>query len=34
MTMKIGMIGLGRIGGNMVRRFLGGGHACVEGPGT
>jgi 6-phosphogluconate dehydrogenase len=29
MTMQIGMIGLGRMGANMVRRLLGGGHACV-----
>jgi len=27
--MKIGMIGLGRMGSNMVRRLLGAGHACV-----
>ncbi len=27
--MHIGMIGLGRMGANMVRRLLGGGHACV-----
>jgi 6-phosphogluconate dehydrogenase len=27
--MKIGMIGLGRMGGNMVRRLLKGGHECV-----
>src|SRR5438093_11507281 len=27
--MQIGMIGLGRMGANMVRRLLGGGHACV-----
>ena len=27
--MQVGMIGLGRMGGNMVRRFLRGGHACV-----
>ena len=27
--MQIGMIGLGRMGGNMVRRLIGGGHACV-----
>ena len=27
--MQVGMIGLGRMGGNMVRRFLCGGHACV-----
>lgn len=27
--MQIGMIGLGRMGGNMVRRLTQGGHACV-----
>jgi 6-phosphogluconate dehydrogenase len=27
--MQIGMIGLGRMGANMVRRLLGGGHRCV-----
>src|SRR5262245_23926865 len=27
--MHIGMIGLGRMGANMVRRLLRGGHACV-----
>jgi 6-phosphogluconate dehydrogenase len=27
--MQIGMIGLGRMGGNMVRRLIGGGHHCV-----
>src|ERR1700739_1766135 len=27
--MQIGMIGLGRMGANMVRRLLGGGHQCV-----
>ncbi len=27
--MQIGMIGLGRMGGNMVRRLLRGGHECV-----
>ncbi|HVP61028.1 MAG TPA: decarboxylating 6-phosphogluconate dehydrogenase [Myxococcaceae bacterium] len=27
--MQIGMIGLGRMGGNMVRRLTRGGHACV-----
>jgi 6-phosphogluconate dehydrogenase len=27
--MQIGMIGLGRMGANMVRRLRGGGHACV-----
>jgi len=29
MTMRIGMIGLGRMGANMVRRFMRGGHRCV-----
>lgn len=28
-TMQIGMIGLGRMGSNMVRRLLKGGHKCV-----
>jgi 6-phosphogluconate dehydrogenase len=28
-TMQIGMIGLGRMGANMVRRLLRGGHRCV-----
>ena len=28
-TMQIGMIGLGRMGANMVRRLLTGGHECV-----
>src|SRR5258705_367977 len=28
-VMKIGMIGLGRMGSNMVRRLLKGGHECV-----
>jgi hypothetical protein len=28
-TMQLGMIGLGRMGGNMVRRLLRGGHRCV-----
>jgi 6-phosphogluconate dehydrogenase len=28
-TMQLGMIGLGRMGANMVRRLLRGGHACV-----
>src|SRR5262249_38240447 len=28
-AMQIGMIGLGRMGGNMVRRLLRGGHECV-----
>ena len=27
--MHVGMIGLGRMGGNMVRRLLRGGHSCV-----
>src|SRR5687768_15031425 len=27
--MQIGMIGVGRMGANMVRRLLRGGHACV-----
>jgi len=27
--MKLGMIGLGRMGSNMVRRLLGAGHDCV-----
>ena len=27
--MQIGMVGLGRMGGNMVRRLLHGGHQCV-----
>jgi 6-phosphogluconate dehydrogenase len=27
--MQLGMIGLGRMGGNMVRRLLQGGHGCV-----
>jgi 6-phosphogluconate dehydrogenase len=27
--MKIGMIGLGRVGSNMVRRLLRAGHECV-----
>ena len=27
--MQLGMIGLGRMGGNMVRRLLKGGHRCV-----
>jgi len=27
--MQVGMIGLGRMGSNMVRRWLRGGHACV-----
>jgi 6-phosphogluconate dehydrogenase len=28
-TMQLGMIGLGRMGANMVRRLMNGGHACV-----
>ena len=28
-TMQLGMIGLGRMGANMVRRLLKGGHLCV-----
>jgi 6-phosphogluconate dehydrogenase len=28
-TMQLGMIGLGRMGGNMVRRLLKNGHKCV-----
>ena len=27
--MQVGMIGLGRMGANMVRRLIGGGHQCV-----
>ena len=27
--MQVGMIGLGRMGANMVRRLMRGGHACV-----
>src|SRR5215469_510256 len=27
--MQIGMIGLGRMGANMVRRLIAGGHECV-----
>ena len=27
--MRLGMIGLGRMGGNMVRRLIAGGHECV-----
>ena len=27
--MQLGMIGLGRMGANMVRRLLKGGHSCV-----
>jgi 6-phosphogluconate dehydrogenase len=29
LTMQLGMIGLGRMGANMVRRLLRGGHECV-----
>src|SRR5438046_8749567 len=29
MTMQLGMIGLGRMGGNMVLRLLRAGHTCV-----
>src|SRR5262245_40505631 len=29
LTMQLGMIGLGRMGANMVRRLLKGGHECV-----
>src|SRR6266852_5646880 len=28
-SMQLGMIGLGRMGANMVRRLLKGGHRCV-----
>jgi 6-phosphogluconate dehydrogenase len=28
-SVKLGMIGLGRMGANMVRRLLGAGHECV-----
>ena len=27
--MQLGMIGLGRMGANMVRRLMRGGHTCV-----
>ena len=27
--MELGMVGLGRMGANMVRRLLKGGHRCV-----
>ncbi len=27
--MQLGMIGLGRMGANMVRRLIGGGHSCI-----
>jgi 6-phosphogluconate dehydrogenase len=36
-SMQLGMIGLGRMGGNMVRRLMGNGHTCVvydRGPDT
>ena len=29
--MQLGMIGLGRMGANMVRRLMKGGHECVAG---
>src|SRR5262249_61473056 len=29
LLMQIGMIGLGRMGANMVRRLLTGGHQCI-----
>src|SRR5689334_13729659 len=29
MGMQVGMIGLGRMGANMVRRLMRGGHECV-----
>jgi 6-phosphogluconate dehydrogenase len=29
MSMQLGMVGLGRMGGNMVQRLLKGGHRCV-----
>jgi len=28
--MQIGMVGLGRMGANIVRRLMRGGHACVS----
>src|SRR5436853_538541 len=28
-SMQLGMIGLGRMGGNIVRRLMRGGHSCV-----
>jgi 6-phosphogluconate dehydrogenase len=28
-VMQLAMIGLGRMGANMVRRLLGGGHQCA-----
>ena len=27
--MQVGMIGLGRMGSNMVRRLMRGGHTCI-----
>ena len=27
--MQLGMVGLGRMGANMVRRLMNGGHECV-----
>ncbi len=27
--MQMGMVGLGRMGANMVRRLINGGHECV-----
>ncbi len=27
--MQLGMVGLGRMGANMVRRLMAGGHQCV-----
>ena len=27
--MQLGLIGLGRMGGNMVRRLMRGGHQCI-----
>ena len=29
--MQLGMVGLGRMGGNLVRRLIGDGHRCVHG---
>ena len=29
MTLHIGMVGLGRMGANMVRRLMAAGHKCV-----
>jgi len=29
MTMQIAMVGLGRMGANMARRLMQGGHDCV-----